>query len=462
MQTANKNINATKGVRILTGDPRKAIVKLSVPMIIAMLIQTLYNIIDGIWVAGLGSDELAAIGLFFPLFMIIISLASGISIGGSAAISRKIGAKDKDMADSAAIHTLLLGLSTAVVLTLITFPFIHKIFQFTGTNTRVVTLVTGYGKIITGFSFFLIFNNIAAGILRGEGDTKRVMYAMMIGSILNIILDPIFIYGFKLGINGAAWATVFSFFTTSTLLFYWLFVKKNTFVNFNFRRFKLNGGIIKEILRVGIPSSLAQMAMALAIFALNYLIVKVDSTDGVAIFTSTWRIIMIALVPLHGIAAGLTAVIGASYGSKNIENLKKGYFFGIKLGIIIEFGMVLLFFIFAAQISYLFSYSEKTAQISYGLTTTLRQLIWFLPAVPLGRFTSAMFQGIGKGEKSLALTLIRTIFFQVLFAYLLGWFLNYGMPGICWGVVTGNIIASFIGVAWGNYEIKKMIKVFTK
>ncbi len=446
----------THGVETLLGDPKKAIRKLSGPMVVAMLVQTLYNIVDGIWVAGLGSDDLAAVGLFFPVFMIVLSLATGMSVGGSSAISRKIGAKNKIQADSAAIHTLFMGILIAILITFLVYPFLQEIFVSTGAKETVVNLVVGYGKIIIAGTIVLIFNNIVGGILRGEGDTKRVMYAMGLGAVLNMILDPIFIYSFHLGIKGAAWATLVSIFTTSILLFFWLFVKKNTFVKFRFKSFKYNGAITKDILRVGVPSSLAQMSMAIAIFILNYMIVKVTGTDGVAVFTSAWRIIMIGLVPLLGIAIGVTAVTGAAFGAKNSKKLATGYFYGIKIGVVIEVVIVALILIFASQLAYLFSYSQETAHIAGNLTKTLRELVWFLPTVPLGMLTSSMFQGIGKGENSLAITILRTLIFQLLFAYLLGVTYNFGLSGVCWGVVTGNVTASLIGISWGQWTIRKL------
>jgi len=458
----SKEINSTRGVKNLLGDPKRAIRKISGPMIIAMLVQTLYNIVDGIWVAGLGSDRLAAVGLFFPVFMIIISLASGISVGGSSAISRKIGAKNKKLADTAAGHTLFMGVLIAVIITITVLPFLRNIFLSLGAENSVVDLVANYGKIIVGGTIILVFNNIASGILRGEGDTKRVMYAMGIGSVLNIVLDPIFIYTFNLGINGAAWATLVSMAVTSILAFYWLFIKKNTYISFNFKFLKFNNKILKEILRVGIPASLAQLSMALAIFILNAFIVKVGGTDGVAVFTSAWRIIMLGLVPLIGISIGVTAVTGAAFGAKNPEKLETGYFYGIKMGFLIEAIIISLIFVFASQLSYLFTYSKDTVHISGSLIKTLRQLVWFLPMVPMGMLTSAMFQGIGRGENSLILTIMRTLIFQVAFSWFLGIKMGYGLSGICWGVVFGNISASIISVLWGQIVIRKLKFASTK
>ena len=448
--------NLTRGVKTLLGDPKKAVLKLSGPMIIAMLVQALYNIVDGIWVAGLGSNALAAIGLFFPLFMVIISLAVGIGIGGSSAISRKIGAKNKKMADSSASHTLLIGFIIGILLSCSMFPFLEEIFTSIGAKGEVLRSVVSYGRILVGGALILVFSNISTGILRGEGDTKRAMYAMILGSGLNIFLDPIFIYKFKLGIVGAAWATLTSISITSFLMIYWLFIKKDTYVDIKFISFKFNIGIIKEILRVGIPSSFAQLSMSLTMIILNIIIVKAGGTDGIAVFTSAWRIIMLGIVPLLGIAIGVTAVTASAYGAKNINKLKIGYFYGIKFGIIIEAGIVILVIILAPQLSYLFTYSKGAVHISGDLVKAFRSLVWFLPAVPFGMLTSSMFQGIGHGEKALAVTFFRTIIMQVFFSYLFGILLKFGLTGIWWGIVLGNVIAATIGFTWGEFTIKKL------
>lgn len=450
----------TKGVRTLLGDPKRAVLKLSGPMMIGMLVQTLYNIVDGIWVAGLGSEALAAIGLFFPLFMIILSLATGIGVGGSSAISRKVGAKDKVMADSAAVHTFIIGLITGFLLTLIFFPFLEKLFRAIGAKGEVIPLVVRYSRILIGGSLMLVFSNIASGVLRGEGDMRRTMVAMIIGSGLNILLDPVFIYLLKLGVAGAAWATLTSIGFTTLLLIYWLFIKRNTYVTIHFSGFRFSGKIVKEILRVGIPASFAQLSMALAMFFLNMIVVRIAGSNGIAVFTSAWRIIMIGIVPLLGIAVGVTAVTGASFGAKNIHNLNISYLYAIKIGVLMELGVLTIIFVLAPQLSWLFTYAKGASHLSSDLIAAIRWLVWFLPGVPFGMLTSSMFQGIGQGEKSLAVTILRTLIFQIFFSYFLGITLHHGINGIWLGIILGNLSASVIGFFWGRLTIKKLNRKF--
>ncbi|HCF38376.1 MAG TPA: MATE family efflux transporter [Thermosipho africanus] len=452
----------TKGVRILQGDPKKAIIKLSIPMIFAMLVQTLYNLVDGIWVAGLGPESLAAIGVFFPIFMIIISISSGLGVGASSVISRKIGEKNKTKADIAASNSIFLAVFIGIVLTIIFLIFIKPVLGFIGTSEITFNLTLQYAYVLLFAIPLLLYNNTANGILRGEGDATKAMYAITIGAVLNIFLDPVFIYLFKLGVKGAAYATVVSIFVSSILITYWLFVKKNTYVSLHIKDFKFDFEIVKDILRVGIPSSIAQISMSVAIFVLNVFAVKAGGDFGVAVFTSSWRIINFGTVPLIGISTAVTAVTGASYGQKNGEKLETAHLFAIKFGLIISIFVMLSIMIFAPYIAKVFTYASNGSKIYDSLVTSLRILSLFLPGVPFGMFTSGMFQGIGHGIKSMIVSINRTVIMQVLFSYLFVFVLKIGLNGVWWGIVAGNATSAVITFICGRITVKKIKEKFKK
>lgn len=451
----------TKGVKLLQGDPKKAIIKLSIPMIFAMLVQTLYNLVDGIWVAGLGPESLAAIGVFFPVFMVIIAISSGLGVGASSVISRKIGEKNKIHADIAASNSIFLSILLGIIFLIFFLIFIKPILNIIGTSEETLNLTLQYGYIILFSIPLLLFNNTANGILRGEGDAKKVMYAIATGSILNIFLDPIFIYVFKLGIKGAAYATLISILVSTILILYWLFFRKNTYLSIHIKNFKFHFHIVKDILSVGIPSSIAQISMSVAIFVLNVFAVKAGGDLGVAVFTSSWRIINFGTVPLIGIATAVTAVSGASYGQKDGNKLEIAQLFAIKFGLMISFFVTTSIMIFAPFIAKIFTYSSEGLLIYDSLVESLRILSLFLPGVPFGMFTSSMFQGIGQGIKSMIVTINRTIIMQVLFSYLYVFVFNLGLKGVWWGIVTGNATSAVITFIWGRATVKKIKKLFT-
>lgn len=451
----------TKGVKLLQGDPKKAIIKLSIPMIFAMLVQTLYNLVDGIWVAGLGPESLAAIGVFFPVFMVIIAISSGLGVGASSVISRKIGEKNKIHADIAASNSIFLSILLGIIFLIFFLIFIKPILNIIGTSEETLNLTLQYGYIILFSIPLLLFNNTANGILRGEGDAKKAMYAIATGSILNIFLDPIFIYVFKLGIKGAAYATLISILVSTILILYWLFFRKNTYLSIHIKNFKFHFHIVKDILSVGIPSSIAQISMSVAIFVLNVFAVKAGGDLGVAVFTSSWRIINFGTVPLIGIATAVTAVSGASYGQKDGNKLEIAHLFAIKFGLMISFFVTTSIMIFAPFIAKIFTYSSEGLLIYDSLVESLRILSLFLPGVPFGMFTSSMFQGIGQGIKSMIVTINRTIIMQVLFSYLYVFVFNLGLKGVWWGIVTGNATSAVITFIWGRATVKKIKKLFT-
>ena len=447
----------TIGVKNLLGDPKKAILKMSFPMMIGMLSQSLYNLVDGIWVAGLGADSLAAVGLFFPFFWIVMALGSGIGVGGSSAISRRIGGKNKKDASNIAIHTLLIGIMIALLISLPIFPFLSKIFSSMVRNKNVAMMATNYAKILVGGAVILIFSNIGGAILRGEGDAKRAMYAMLLGSGLNIILDPLFIYTFKMGIVGAAWATLTSIVVTSFLFIYWLFLKSDTYLDMRWRYFSPSKKIIKEILQVGIPSALAQLSMSLAMIGLNMIVIAAGGTDGIAILTSGWRIIMFGTIPLMGMAMGVVAVTGASFGAKNKEKLKTAYLYAVKIGVIIELAVAALIIVLAPQIARLFTYSKGATHLTLGLINFLRISAIMCPMIPLAMLTSAMFRGVNRGMSSFIVTILRIFIFQLPFAYILGIKLGFGLTGVWTGMVVANLFAGSISFLWGRRTVNKIL-----
>ncbi len=450
----------TKGVQTLLGNPKKAIIKLSIPMIVAMSVHTLYNFVDGLWVAGLGPNALSAVGFFFPFFFMIMALSTGIGIGGSSAVSRMIGAKDKKNADAVASHTMVLMVIAAIVLALPFFIFAPTIFTRLGAGP-VATMAGAYARIIFGGTLIIFFGQVASALLRGEGDVKRAMVVMMIGSGLNIILDPIFIYLLKLGVAGAAWATMVSICFSSGYLFYWFFIKQDTYVSIKFRGFQFQKTILSEILKVGIPASFQQMTMSIAMLILNLIAVRAGGTDGVAIFTTGWRVVMFATLPLHGIATAVVPVTGAAFGGRAYKKLDIAYMYAIKIGVVIELVMAVIIFILAPQIAWLFTFTQESVRIRADLVNFLRIMCIFFPAVSPGMLSSAMFQGTGKGSYSLAVTFIRTILLAVPLAYCFAVILDLQLTGLWWGVVLGNSLGGIIAFTLGRIYVNRLKPTFS-
>ena len=449
----------TKGVKTLLGDPKKAILKLATPMVIAMVVQTMYNLVDALWVSGLGADALAAVGFVYPFFFVAMALATGLGIGGGSAVSRKIGAKDKKGVDNVAVHTYIMTLLITMVLSFVMIVFAENIFSMMGASS-IIDEAVAYNRIIFAGSIFLFFSNVSNAILRAEGDAKRAMYAITFGSILNIILDPIFIYVLKLGVAGAAWATVISLCVTSIILFNWLFLKRDTYVSLRFSDFKLDKDIVKDIFKVGLPSSIQQLSMAITMLIVNIVIVKLllAGTDGVAVYQTGWRIVSIGIMPLLGMATAVVSVTGATFGAREFKKMDAAFTYAVKIGFIVEIFIALATFVLATFIAASFTTAESSKRIFDDLQMFLRIICLFYPGAALGIVSSAMFQGVGKGLNSLIATLIRTVILTVLFVIVFSMIFSMNLVGVWWGIVLANLIGSVIAFIWAKNLIRNLLK----
>ena len=446
----------TKGVETLLGDPKKAILKLSIPMIIAMSVQTVYNLVDALWVSGLGPDALAAVGLFFPFFFILIAIATGIGVGAGAALSRRIGAKDKEGSDNVAIHSLLMMMGTSLVLVAVFVPLTRSMFSAIGATGDVLEMTVQYSQIMFAIAPLLFFMNWATAIMRGEGNVTRPMWAMTVGSVVNMILDPIFIFTLDMGVAGAAWATVVAILVTVVPLAYWMFIKADTYVTIQRCCFSYSRDIVNDIMKVGLPATVMQLAMSISMLFLNLIIVNVGGTDGIAVFTTGWRMVMIGILPLIGIAMAVTSVSAAAYGAREYGKLTVAFHYAVRLGFIIEMFVAASVFLLAPQIAAMFSMGEGGERIQDDIEGFLRIIVIFFPLTAFGMFSSALFQGTGKGVYALAVTIVRTVILAVMFAYLLSTVLGFGLTGVWWGMVIGNTGGSIIAFTWARYYISRL------
>ncbi len=445
----------TEGVTIITGDPKKAIIKLSGPLIVAMVLTSAYNLADAIWVSGLGGDALAAVGFVTPLFMIVLGLSNGLGAGATSVISRCVGRGDQEGVNNTAIHTLLITIIISIVLTAVLEIFLNPALLSLGAG-KTIGLAVSYGRITLAGTILMLFTGAAYGILRSEGDTKRTMHAMIISSVVNIVLDPILIYIAGLGIAGAAWATIISQALVVVVILYWFFKKKDTYVDLSWKYFKPNFKVTRSILGVGLPATAEFLVMSAATAILNIILVQVSGTDAVAVYSAGWRVVVMAIIPMVAMGTAVVTVSGVSYGSRNYKNLRTTHNYSIKLGLAVASMTSLLTLIFAPNISQIFAYSPETAYIAPTIAAFLQVMCVFFIFVPPGIMSSSVFQGLGKGFTSLTFTVLRQLFFVVIFSHIMAINFNLGQQGVWYGIVAGNIAGSLVAYVWTHLYISRI------
>lgn len=454
--TSEPSDRMTEGISLLTGDPKKAILKLSGPMIAAMLLMSTYNIVNAIWVAGLGPDALAAVGFVTPLFMVLMGLSNGLGAGVASVISRRIGAKDKTGTDNAAIHALLLVLIVSAIFTIPLMLLTGPIVTLFGAG-RTAGLATEYGQVVFMGMVLLLFTNIAYAILRSEGDAKRAMYVMGASSVLNMIIDPLLIYTAGMGIAGAAWGMIVSLSMVSCILLYWFFVKRDTYVTISYKAFSWDKKTVRGILGVGLPASIEFFLMSILAIFINGLLVATAGTDAVAVYTAGWRVVFFAIIPMVAISTAVISVAGAAYGARKFGNIRTVHIFSVTLGIAIALVISAMTFFFARQIAVIFTYSPESAHLAPEIAAFLAVMCFFYPFIPPGVMSGAVFQATGRGMASLVMTILRNLVFIAVFAYLFGIVLGYGEHGVWWGIVAGDVLGGIVSFIWARYYISRLI-----
>lgn len=445
----------TDGTKILVGDPKKAIVKLAMPTFVAMLSISLYNLADMIWVSGLGTNAVAGVGFYLPFYLLMMSITAGIGVGGGALVSQMIGAKDKKQADKIANHVLILIILFTLLYTIPLYYFLEDILIFMGAGESF-DYALSYCKIIIAFSFFLFFNDVIYALMRCEGEAKRAMYFLVFCVSLNCVLDPIFIYTLNMGIDGAAWASVVSIATSSVFLLFRYMILKSSYLSFSLKRFTYNKKVMKNIFKLGFPTFVFNVMFAVSMLLLLTIIAKYFTDSGVAVFTAGNRYIYLVSMPVMSIGTAVVAVIGAAYGASDLEKIKVGYRYALKLGVSIELVLAVLTLIFAPYISKMFTWSSSSAGIESGITLCLMISLIAFPLIPFEGITLSMFLGLGKSSYALILVFIRYMVFGIPLALFFCIYYNIGLKGI-W---IANVISvwgfAIIAYTWAVKYVNKL------
>ncbi|WP_323737485.1 MATE family efflux transporter [Methanosphaera sp. ISO3-F5] len=433
---------------------------MSIPLIISMLLVSIYNLADAAWVAGLGSDALAGVGFVTPLFLILVGLGNGLGGGATSALSKYIGQQRKDKADNGGLHVIILTTIISLIITVLLLLALKPLVTMMGAG-NTLNYALDYGQIMFAGSILFVLPNAMYGILRAEGDVNRTMVAMAISGILNIIIDPIFIYTLNLGVKGAALATLLSSALVILIISYWFYIKKDTYIKPTKTNFKFSKKISYDILKVGIPASLELLLTSILITVLSTILTMVASTDAVAVYSTGWRVVSLGTMPIIGISTALVSIVGANYGAKQLENIKLAHRYSMRLALLIAILTGAIIYIFAPQIVVLFSYSAGSAHLAGTMTDFLRNMTLYYLFMAFGAPSTFLFQGVGKGLTAMVQTLLRNVVFSILCAYLFALVLGMGEHGVWYGIVVGQIIASIVTTIWANTYINRLIRLNT-
>ena len=418
----------------------RALLAMGLPTMIGMMINALYNLVDAYFVGGLGTSQMGAISVAFPIGQVVVGLGLLFGNGSASYISRLLGRGDRITADQAASTALYSSIAVGALLILCTVVFLHPLLKMLGATESILPYAEEYTRIYVVFSIFNVFNVTMNNLVTSEGAAKTTMFTLLAGAVLNIVLDPVFIYVLDFGVAGAAAATAISQIVSSLVYLGYILRKKSIF-SFRIRACCFSKEIMSEILKIGIPTMVFQLLTSLSISLINFQ-AKEYGDSVIAGMGPVTRIISVGSLMVFGFMKGFQPIAGYSYGAKKYERLHEA----IRLSIIWSTVFCVIYGVLASLFS-----ANIISQFTKGDLEMVRIGARALSANGLsfllfGFYTvySSLFLALGKGKEGFILGACRQGICFVPFILLLPLFA--GVSGILYAQPAADVISAVITV----------------
>ena len=418
-----------------------ALLKLGIPTMVGMLISALYNAIDAYFVGGLGMSQMGAVSVVFPIVQIIIGLGMMFGAGASSYISRLLGKGANEQADKTASTSLFSGLLVGTIIIIGIMVFLDPVLTALGSTETILPYARAYAKIYVTGSIINVFTVMMNNLLTAQGATKFTMKAMLTGSIANVILDPIMIYGMDLGIEGAAIATVISL-CINMALYIGYIAKKKSVLRFSVRNIDPSKTIYAEVLKIGIPVLLFQMLASVAMGSINTA-AKPYGDFAVAAMGAVTRIMTVVTYVVFGFLKGFQPFAGYNYGAKKYERLKKSIRLCMIWSTVFCIVAAIVLFIFADPIVSLFGTDIEMAGIA---AKALRLNAVLFITFGFQMVYASLYLAIGKSLVGSVLSLSR----QGIFFFPLVLVLPHvmGLTGVVWVQPMADLLTTILTIVF--------------
>jgi len=446
-----ENTNELKQNKMGTAPLFRLIMSMALPAMFSMLVQALYNIVDSIFVSMKGEAALGAVNLAFPMQFLMTSVAVGTGIGINSLVSRRLGEGRKHEADKTATYSLMLGIFSWLIFLLLGIFAVHPLISVFTNDPETYQYSVEYLSIVFIFSIGIFVEVNIEKTLQGTGNTVFPMAFQLVGAITNIILDPIFIFTFDLGVKGAAIATVIGQIFSMIFALLVLFIRKNGIkVDFNFFK-KIDWKVIIDVYRVGLPSIVMQSIGSFMIFGLN-LILTGFSITAVNVLGVYYKLQSFIFMPVFGLTHGVMPIMGYNYGAKNKDRLIKSLKYSLFIALVIMGIGLIIFQVFPRELLAMFNATDDMYAI--GIPALRLISLCFLPAA-VGIMFSTVFQAVGRGIRSLIISLLRQLCLILPIAYVLSSFgVTYVWLAFPLAEILSIIVSVIFFVTLYNKELK--------
>lgn len=409
MKENSTGIRDSRTKLMAEGPIKKTLLTLAIPTIIATIINAVYNFVDTLFVGMLNDTAaMGAVSVAFPLFMIISALGQMLGVGSASFVARSLGGDRKDKADKTASTALFLAVIIAAIATTIVLLFLEPILNLMGATEGIIMAAKEYSTWLISGSIFTIVNMTLNNIVRAEGNARYSMNALIIGAVLNIIFDPIFMFVFGLGLKGAAIATVLGQ-AVSTVYLLRYYIGKKSYVKVSRQNISKEKEIYSEIFKIGLPVFLMQFLSSMA-FSIQNVAASAYGDNALAAIGITLKITIIPLYVMMGYNQGFQPFAAFNYGAGNLSRVKEGLNISIKWLVSFGFLSAIIFTQFPEPFVKLFTSDAEV--IKYAVNNMITFNI-FMPLIGYIMINTGLFQSFGKGKQAATLSIVRQGLFLI-------------------------------------------------
>ena len=417
----------------------KLLFTMSLPIMISMLVQALYNVVDSMFVARVSENALTALSIAFPIQNLMIAVSVGLGVGLNAVVSRALGAKDTKGVNRAATNGIMLMFICGLLFMLGGATLVRPYFEMQTDIEEIVTSGIDYTSIVMMGSMGVFMQILFERLLQSTGRTMLTMFSQGVGAIINIIFDPIFIFGYfgfpKMGVAGAAYATILGQWVAA-LLGLILNIRKNPEVSINMKGFRPHGATIRLILSIGIPSVVMQSIGSVMTFLMNQILIAFSST-AVAVFGVYFKLQSFVFMPVFGLTNGTVPIVAYNFGARKGDRMKKTIQYSVYAAIVIMICGALIFQSIPDKLLMLFDASDEMLRVG---VPALRIISLSFPLAGFGIGAGAVFQALGFSVYSMIISLIRQLVVLIPCAYLIG-MLTGDVTGVWWAFVVAEVVS---------------------
>lgn len=442
--------DGTDDLRVMLGEPRRAVRAMAGPLIISFLVVQVNSFADTSWCSMLGVDPSSAVSTISPFYWIVSGIGTGIGVGAATAIARHLGRGEKDVADGLVSQAMAAGLLIGLAATPVAYLLLDPAISMMGAGD-VRGLCMEYIVPTVVCTVPIVLNGVVAGILRSEGAAKRSTVMLLVAAVLNIVLDPVLMFGLDMGIAGAGWATSLAT-IASTAVGLWWFARGSVYLRMSFRGFRPRGDQMREILFVGVPKAAETTIVSVMSMVQRVFVIACGGTVGALLYNVPWRFVSVSEVVSQATGSAVIPISSAALGQDDVHRAEEAYRYATRITVVSMTAISAALFVFADWFVLPFTLSGSMAELRPELAHVLRIYAFLIPFMGLVDLGASILESLRKAQMSMVSSLLRNVIIVAFLAVAC----TVSMDAIFYSLVVCEVIGAALMMWLAQREFRKV------